>query len=186
MTPVGYSETMLAVVVPAALYASWNDLRRHRVPNALNASLAASGIAAQVFWFGGAGLSQAGLGMLVGFGMLFGLWLIQGMGAGDVKFMAALGAWLGPQMTLYAVLAGGILGGVLALGLIAAQRNWREAAANLGVLTIKLSSWRTALGSFGSAQSLGRTTGVMPYAIPLSLGTLGVVLGHYSGWWEVL
>jgi prepilin peptidase CpaA len=181
-----YLITMLAALVPATAYACWKDCRTHRVANWLNASIAATGLAAQWHWFGTHGLTQGLLGIAVGFALLFGLWLIRGMGAGDVKFMAALGAWLGPMLTLYAVAAGGIFGGVLALGMIAVRRTWLQTGINLAALFNKLSSARTALSDFASARSLGRTSGVLPYAVPLTAGMWSVVVIHYCGWWDVL
>lgn len=69
-----------------------------------------------VGWHGlGQSLSGAGLGLLL-FGILF--WKF-GMGAGDVKLAAAIGAWIGPQQLLYAFFFTGMAGGVIALGWIA-------------------------------------------------------------------
>lgn len=182
----GFEIWMFAILAPAMLLASWNDYRTHRVPNWLNAVLAAAGIAAQASVWGWAGVGHALGGMAVGFVLLVGLWMMRGMGAGDVKFMAAIGAWLGPQMTLYAVAAGGIVGGILAVALIIARGKWRETGNNFGVLLTKMSSVRTALSEFGSVGSLAGQAGVMPYAIPLTIGTGLVVLTKYSGWWGVL
>ncbi len=187
MPHLGFSELMLAIVVPTSLAASWTDYRSHRVPNPLNAAIAATGLAAQSIFFGWTGVSSALLGMLVGFGMLILLWAIQGMGAGDVKFMAAIGAWLGPVMAFYAVCVGALIGGAIALVLIAARRDWSCAYANLGILVAKVSSTKTAFSDFGSAKSMTRPgVSVLPYAIPLSLGTLIVLISDYSGWWKVL
>src|SRR5262245_2901689 len=131
MWQAGYPETMMAVLVPATVYASWNDYRFHRVPNWLTALMAGTGLVAQGFWNGQSGAVDGVAGMLVGFGVLVGLWLIGGMGAGDVKLMAALGVWLGPQMALAAMAVGGLLGGVFALALVARERAWMQMSANL-------------------------------------------------------
>ncbi len=168
------------------LLASWNDYRTHRVPNWLNALLASGGLAAQTATFGWQGLGMGLAGMLTGFGLLIVLWLMRGMGAGDVKFMAAIGAWLGPQLTLYAVAAGGLAGGVIGILFIIRQKSWRQTSANFGVLISKMGSIKSALSEFGSAAELSRSTAVLPYAIPLTVGTMFVVVCDYIGWWEVL
>ncbi len=186
MSQAGLGLWMFAVLVPAMCFAGWNDYRTHRVPNWLNVILAVGGLSVHAWLAGWAGLWHATAGMLVGFGLLIGLWLVRGMGAGDVKFMAALGAWLGPQLTLYAVAVGGLIGGVIALCMIAARGRWRQSAFNVGLLVTKCSSVRTALSDFGSVGQLAGQAGKMPYAIPLALGTTVVILAKYSGWWEVL
>lgn len=186
MFSIGYDLVMPAVIVPAMVAACWSDLRRHRVPNWLNLSLAATGLMAQALFAGWPGLQNGLYGLLAGFSLLFVLWMMRAMGAGDVKFMAALGAWIGPEQTFYAVLAGGLIGGVIAAGMILYRRHWFQTWANLGVLLTKVGSVQTAFSEFGSAQSLGRTTGVLPYAVPLSVGTLLVLVCNYSGWWKGL
>lgn len=186
MPQAGFGILVVAILVPAMLVASWNDYRSHRVPNRLNAWIVLTGLGAQAFSGGGSGLEAGILGILVGFGMLVGLWAVRGMGAGDVKFMAAIGAWLGPVWTFQAVLVGGLLGGAIALAMIAYGRNWRQASANVGVLMTKVSSVRTAFSDFGSAESLSKTCGVMPYAIPLTIGAFAVLGSNLSEWWGVL
>lgn len=163
---------MVATLVCATLIASWNDYRRHRVPNWLNASLLAAGLAVQGLFAGWPGIRAAMGGMFVGMAPLLVLWLMKGMGAGDVKFMAAIGAWLGPRMTLEALLVGGLAGGVMALAMIAARRNWRQTVTNVGLV----------LSRAGGTSS----TVFLPYAIPLSIGTLVVAVSNYLGYWRVL
>lgn len=178
----GFTLLMAAVLIPAASWACWSDFRRHRVPNALNLALAGMGLVAQACYFGPRGVSTALLGMATGFGLLIVLWLMHAMGAGDVKYMTALGAWLGPQMTLYAVVVGGLLGGVLALIVIVWRRSWTQTSMNLGVLMAKVGSLRSAFSEFGSAASLAQGSVKLPYAIPLSLGTLAVLASNLNGW----
>ncbi len=179
----GFEELTLAIIIPAAFLASWKDYREHRVPNWLNASIAISGLAAQTAYHGWAGLERAAGGMLLAFGMLVLFWAIRGMGAGDVKFMAAIGAWLGPHLTVSAVAVGAIAGGVLAVGIIVCRRRWGETFSNFRILATKVCSVQTAFSEFGSAKSLRSTSAQLPYAIPLSIGALVVAVSNYSGWW---
>jgi prepilin peptidase CpaA len=181
-----YSNLMLAILASTAVVAAWNDYRRHRVPNLLTCGVLAAGLAAQGLLRGLPGLQEGLLGVLAGAGPLFLLWMMKGMGAGDVKLMGAFGAWLGPTLVIKSLVVGGLLGGVMALVVIAARRNWREASTNLGLLVVKASSARTAFGEFSSAASLSGPGGALPYAIPLSAGALVVVLSQTFGWWEAL
>ena len=48
------------------------------------------------------GLGWSLVGTIVGLALLLPLYAIGGMGAGDVKLLAGVGAWVGPQVTAYA------------------------------------------------------------------------------------
>jgi len=182
------------LLIPALVYACWSDCRFRRIPNWLTATVAATGLLAQTLWLGRAGLESAALGMATGFCVLILFWLVHAMGAGDVKLMAAVGAWLGPQLIFYAVVLGALVGGVMALAMIVYQRRWAQTSTNIAVVLTKLSSVRTAFSDYGSAASLNQSSRGLPYAIPMAIGTLIAVfyigLGGQSppdsGWWGML
>jgi prepilin peptidase CpaA len=164
----GFWQTTCVLLVPGILLASWIDYSQRRVPNWLNAALLALGFAAQGFFHGSTGLTTAFLGMLTGFGLLIIPWMMHGMGAGDVKLMAAIGAWLGATLTLYSFFVGAILGGVAAVVMIVSSGRLRMACANMG--------------EFGSAKSFGSTSQLLPYGVPLTAGTLVVLGFRMLGW----
>jgi len=103
------------VVLAAGIIASWIDLRSRRVPNLLTMPLACAGLLLAVL--GGTGLSvtDAFLGCLVGLGIMLPLHILGGTGAGDVKLLAAFGAFLGPAGVLGAFIRMAIVGGGIAL-----------------------------------------------------------------------
>lgn len=94
------------------LFACASDLRRATIPNLLNLALLIAGFAWSMASSGAQGGLNALLGTLAGFA-IFLLPYLLGMGAGDVKAMAALGALTGPaaiiQVFLYTAIAGGLL-----------------------------------------------------------------------------
>jgi hypothetical protein len=53
----------------------------------------------------------------------------------------------------------------------------------LQTIVAKVRRWDTAFGEFGGARSFGHTSQLLPYGVPLTFGTLGVVLTHYLGGW---
>ena len=74
-----------------------SDLRTRRIPNVLTFSAVA---AALVFHLLTGGWSAAGwsiAGCVLGALLFFPMFALRGMGAGDVKLLAAVGAWLGPS-----------------------------------------------------------------------------------------
>jgi prepilin peptidase CpaA len=172
-----------AILVPGVLWASWIDYSQRRVPNWLNASLIVLGFIVQGYFFGGAGLLAGLGGLAVGFGVLIIPWLMHGMGAGDVKLMAAIGVWFGPWMTLVSFAAGAVIGGAIALVMITLGGKLRQAMANLNIIMVKCTSRDTLFSEFGSARSFGETSSLLPYGVPLTIGSMLVLSGQVFGWW---
>jgi prepilin peptidase CpaA len=108
---------------------------------------------------------------------------MNGMGAGDVKLLAAIGAWLGPWWTFSTFALGAILGGVAAVVMILSTGRLRMAAANLNVLLTKCTNIQTLFSDFGGAKTFGATSQLLPYGVPLTAGTLVVLAGRMFGWW---
>lgn len=179
----GYWELTLAVLVPGTLYASWIDYAERRVPNWLNAALAACGLAAQTAFFGWNGLGWGALGLLVGFAVLIVPWAMHGMGAGDVKLMAAIGAWLGPWLTVISFASGALIGGVAAIIMICSTHRVAHAMVNMHTIMLKMRSVQTAFGEYGGARTFGHTSQLLPYGVPLTAGTLAVLFTYYFGGW---
>jgi prepilin peptidase CpaA len=96
--------------------ATFTDLRNRRIPNWLVLPFLVAGIVASTWLHGwhGLGFSFAGLGLgLLLYGFLF--WM-GGMGAGDVKLAAAIGAWIGPNQLFIALVVTAMAGGIMVLG----------------------------------------------------------------------
>ncbi|MDR3750930.1 MAG: A24 family peptidase [Terracidiphilus sp.] len=95
--------------------ASFTDLRSRRIPNWLVFPFLLAGIVVSGWLHGWQGIGQSfaglGLGLLI-YGFIF--WL-GGMGAGDVKLCAAIGAWIGPGQLFMALIITGMIGGIMVL-----------------------------------------------------------------------
>jgi prepilin peptidase CpaA len=167
------------MMVPGILWASWIDYAQRRVPNWLNASIAAMGFLAQGYFFGWSGLAAGLLGLLIGFAVLIVPWLMHGMGAGDVKLMMAIGVWLGPWLTLISFCVGGIVGGIIAVVMILSSGRLYLAYGNLLTICQKVTNKSTVFTEFGSAKSFGDTSQLLPYGVPLTIGTLIVFFGQF-------
>src|SRR5665213_4529725 len=96
--------------------ATFTDLRSCRIPNWLVLPFLVAGIAVSGWAHGWHGIEQSFLGIALG-SLIFGFfcWL-GGMGMGDVKLCAAIGAWIGPSQLMLALVLIGLVGGVMALG----------------------------------------------------------------------
>ena len=111
-------QSYLVLPLALALWIGWRDLITRRIPNYLTLGVALSGLAFQLANYGWSGLSNGALGLVLGFSLLFLPYLLGGLGAGDVKALAALGAWLGPALVLYLFVYMTIIGAVIALGML--------------------------------------------------------------------
>jgi prepilin peptidase CpaA len=147
---------------------SWIDVRTYRVPNFLTMGGALGGLGFQLGAHGWAGLSDGVLGLLLGLGLLMLPYLLGGMGAGDVKALAALGAWLGPTRTLYLFIYMGISGGLLVIVVL-----WWRGLLWAKIRQLGVYLWNRLLcrpfGS-GSAAASGPPAGVIPYGAAMALG----------------
>lgn len=179
----GYWELTLLLLIPAILYASWIDYAERRVPNWLNALIAITGLGVQGAYHGWAGLGDGLLGLLVGFGLLIVPWMMHGMGAGDVKLMAAIGVWLGAWLTLVSFAVGAVIGGVAAVVMIVSTGRTAHALVNMQTIAAKMRRLDTAFSDVGGAKTFGATSQLLPYGVPLTAGTIGVLLTHYLGGW---
>jgi prepilin peptidase CpaA len=123
--------------------------------------------------------------MLVGFGVLIVPWMMHGMGAGDVKLMAAIGVWVGPMMALYSFSLGAVIGGVAAVVMILSTGRLRMACVNIGLIMAKCSNRAALFDETASAKSFGQTSQLLPYGVPLTGGTLVVLAAKMFGWWGI-
>ena len=110
---------IVAVLLVLAVLAAVWDLRTRRIPNWLVLAGLICGFGLNGLLYGLAGLGTAAVGMLVGFGIYLVLHLLHAMGAGDVKFMAAVGSLTGWhewfRIFLVSVIIGAVAGVILAL-----------------------------------------------------------------------
>jgi len=124
------STAVIASIV--ALAACVTDVRSRRIPNVLTFGAAAAAVGFHVAGAGLDGLGLAAAGWLVGTAVFLPIFLLGGMGAGDIKLMAALGAWLGPREALMVALYASLAGGVIAIGVSLYAGYLRTAFRNVG------------------------------------------------------
>lgn len=167
MTFAGY-----AALVVAGL-ACLTDIRSRRIPNVLTLGAAAGAFGNFLVTDGLRGLGWSAAGWAVGLAMFLPLFVLRGIGGGDVKLMAALGAWLGPVNAVWLALYSALAGGPLALVLALSKGYLRQAMVNIWGLIM---FWRVAgvqahptltLDSPGSPR--------LPYAVPIAIGLVATL-----------
>jgi prepilin peptidase CpaA len=102
---------MLALLVCAACI----DVRTRKIPNWLTFGLLAGGIGRAIVFGGHGATTQALIGMVAGAAIPMIMFAMSAMGAGDVKMMAAIGAWVGWQPVLVIYLLEKVVGMVIIL-----------------------------------------------------------------------
>ena len=171
-----HSTVPVLMSIAAAAAAVACDIRTRRIPNALTFGCAFAAFVYLGLTSGLAGLATAGEGWIVGVALFFPFFALGGMGAGDVKLLAALGAWLGPSETvwlaIFAAMAGGVLGIVVALG----RGYLGTAFRNLWVM---LTHWRVS--GIQPVPGLTLTDSKAPrlaYAVPIAAGLVITLWRH--------
>lgn len=151
--------------------ATVTDLAWRRIPNWLTGPFLVAGIAVSGWLHGWRGVAQSGEGIGLGlllYGILF--WL-GGMGAGDVKLCAAIGAWIGPGQLFLAMIFAALAGGLMALAWAAAGGFSSQLLDETGNLV--LGWWkRDSREAEAQAEPPAHARRKMPYAPAIALGTL--------------
>jgi len=170
-----------AVLIVLAL-AAREDVLRHRIPNTLNASALLLGVGLASLAGGWSGFVDSVGGAAMGFAALFPFYLRRGMGAGDVKLMAAAGASLDPISALLAVAVALVAGVFVAVAIVArrqAEGRLLHDAAPAGEAT---AVWRAA------AAVLSVRHERFPYAVAIGIGVAAALAwnGSLGGLWAAL
>lgn len=183
MTPESwvYLVALAAFTVAATVW----DIRYRRIPNALTVSFFLLGLAYRA-WGGWSGLGDALLGFLVGFGMMFLLWMIGASGGGDAKLIGALAVWFGLKQTLALIFLSGLVVIVLSIlravarvfrrGLKRVEQEYRrEEEAKLARQKRRRKETRD------EKIAARRANRLMAYALPVSIAAWVLVLAEIFG-----
>jgi len=142
------------------LLAMITDIRDRRIPNALSVSLCLLGLLFRTATGGWPGCLDSFLGFAVGFAVLFLLYAVGGGGAGDVKFMAAVGTWLGPYHIVFVF----VLSAIVLLFFTVSVLIWRLL---LGEKVTRSAKAHSQVESKESNRSVLRSR--LPYAVPATI-----------------
>jgi prepilin peptidase CpaA len=188
MALVGSHVVLIAffVTTVAAIVAAVIDFRRFRVPNVLTFPLCISGWIFHTAVNGLTGLQYSAGGIIVGVLILLIFYVLGVMGAGDVKLLAAIGAWIGGTNTLYVFCVAGVVTGIHSLVVLTWQRRLREVPAIFQVALIQvITLGRHIAGSDAASltaaiQRPDRHRYVMPFAVMIAIGVVVVALKSWE------
>ncbi len=185
----------LAFVCFAMIVAAIIDGWKLKVPNWLTFPLVISGwLLGLLHNFellpgtGSGGIGASLAGTFLGFGLLFPVYAIGGMGAGDVKMQMGFGAWIGSfyglpaalNVIFWAFVVAVLIGGVIAALMIAFRKNFRENVSNTREILGDLFSGKGIGAIHEKAKDRKPRLHLLPYGIPLCLGFVGYLA--YLSW----
>jgi prepilin peptidase CpaA len=171
MNSVAWWPTLIVLAI-----ATFTDLRSRRIPNWLVLPFMVAGICVSGWLHGWAGIIQSLSGLALGALLLGILFWLGGMGMGDLKLCAAIGAWIGPMQLLFALVITSMAGGIMALC-------WAAAGGFLGELFQGSSDLIFGFAKRGLRPnpelSLNNPRArKMPYAPAIAIGTIFSFFSH--------
>lgn len=160
----------VAIVIAVALTACATDLTLRRIPNVLTFGAALAALVYGAIDSGTSGLIAAMAGWCAGALIFMPFFLLGGMGAGDVKLLAAIGAWIGIPEVLWAAIYTSIAGGAVAVVVALTRGYLRTAVSNIGMM---MRYWMTVGLRPVSGVTLESNTSIrLPYAFAIFIGTV--------------
>jgi prepilin peptidase CpaA len=159
------SSAAFATLAVGALVATAVDIRVRRIPNELTASMAGVGVGLAATGLSGVSIWGSMAGFALGLALMMPGYLIGATGAGDVKFMAAVGAVVGPATVVTAFLFTAIAGGALAVAVAVRRKRLGATIASTG---------RFITAPSGARQDIRAASGAsrFAYAPAIAVGSL--------------
>lgn len=171
------------VIIICTIVAGVIDARSFRVPNILTVPLFLSGLIYHAITGGVAGLQSSVFGAVFGFGIIFVLYIVGGMGAGDVKLMAAIGAWLQAQATLYVFVIAALLMGAYSVLMLLWQKRLIDGIRTAQVTLLKFAAIGKHIGGEDRVEvhlKRGeRYKRMIPFATLLMIAVVALTVWNY-------
>jgi prepilin peptidase CpaA len=167
------------VLIIVVLLAGAYDARYRKIPNWLSLSGLILGLGINTFVFGWAGLRAAALGFGLAMLIYAPLYLVRGMGAGDVKLMAALGAIAGPQDWFGIFIATALVGGLVSLTAVLIKKRAGQTFLNLTTILSELLQFRRPAKADNRLDVRNPSALRMPHAVNIAVGCIAFL---YLSW----
>lgn len=185
MTPKLMGLLALVPMIMLLLLAARQDINSHRIPNKIVLIGVLFGILLNGFlpegWGfntqipGAIGWWAAMKGVIVGMAVLLPLYWLRALGAGDVKLMGMVGAFVGTNDVLGAVLATFVVGGIMALLVVMWSRQLAALLHNIKYMLYG-GAMKLSVGQAPLMNDLPVSVGKLPYAVAITLGTFAYLI----------
>ncbi len=164
------------VVTLTLIVAAVIDGLQLKVPNWITFPMIISGWGYSLLlspYAGWEGLMYSVLGTVVGLALLLPAYAIGGMGAGDVKLLAGVGAWVWSTTTLYAFAVSTIVGAIIAILMVLFRRKWGKHQAQFWMICTEILTVKDPETLATIAAERKPSMMLLPYGIPIAIGTIG-------------
>ncbi len=156
------------VLVVAAVIDGW----KLKVPNWITFPMVFSGWIYSGVFFGWPGVGWSLAGTAVGLALLMPAYAIGGMGAGDVKLLAGVGAWVWGTITFYAFCLSAVFGGIIAIAMVlyrgkAAYHKDQFWCILSEILVVRDPNQLSTIAAQRKSSMM-----LLPYGIPIAIGTI--------------
>jgi len=175
MNPFNFQLWILIIATATVLSAAINDYRTRLIPNAITFAAMLAGLAMHGLHSGWNGLFFSLSGLAAGGGLLLVFYLLGGMGAGDVKLLAGVGALLGAEKIFAVFVLTVIAGGVMAAGQIAIEHSLKNIFTRIKNFAVVWS----ANNYFSVDDRINVSSkNTLPYGVAIAIGTLTAFITH--------
>ncbi len=154
------------------IVAAWIDGKQLKVPNWITFPMILCGWAYCSYMGGWSGLGYSLLGTVVGLALLLPAYMIGGMGAGDVKLLAGVGAWVGGTVTFYAFCWSAIIGGMIAVLMVLSRAAWAKHQQQFFSIINEITTVKNPETLATIAAERKPRMFLLPYGIPIAIGSI--------------
>lgn len=155
-----------------------SDIRERKIPNRLTGPALLSGLLLHFVMDGMHGLGAAALATLIVGAIFMVFHIAGGMGAGDVKLMAALGSLSATADVRNLLVATMIIGALFAVALAAWRGALRNTLRNMLVLVMHHS--QNGIAAHPELNVSNDKTLRLPYAVPMAVASAIVFASHFG------
>ncbi|WP_053361540.1 prepilin peptidase [Bacillus sp. FJAT-27251] len=159
---------ILSILITVLLVSLITDVKKRKILNIVTIPSTLIGITYYSITLGLSGFLFSGQGFLVGLSLLLIPYLLGGMGAGDIKLMAAIGALMGTTFVFYSFLYTALIGGVIAILLLFKQKGFSNSVRSL---FFHIFFYKSSIGSLLHLGKVERPRISFPYGVAIVLGT---------------
>ncbi|MGB4589580.1 MAG: prepilin peptidase [Clostridiaceae bacterium] len=171
--------------------AVYHDITRRKIPNKITMPAILFGIIYSTVNSGLNGFLFSIFGFLLGLAVFLIPYIFGGIGAGDVKLMAAIGALKGSRFALMSSIGTALSGGMIVIIYMIYKGGLSSTIiSSFGLLIKPISKWiflvtgnKSVLKVFKyfEGKQIEKVKDYIPYAIAIACGTISVLFGAFDG-----